>query len=188
VDGSGNQVTVLGDGNNSSPAAGGSDGESTPSAGNTTDGGQGTGSGNQTGPAVSAPVDGSGNQVTVLGDGNTTSRDETDPSGSDVDPGQSGDVTDEPGTDASDASDTPSAVNGSDGSASGGDALVTSSGAQGGPAVPAAVLLPQTGAAGGLLGTGLTGMAILLLGLALTLTGRRRTDGPGRGHEDWLVA
>ncbi len=68
---------MLGDGNTSTGTAGGTTAGGTTPAGNTTDGGQGNGSGNQTDPAASAPVDGSGNQVTVLGDGNTTARDET---------------------------------------------------------------------------------------------------------------
>ena len=69
MDAGDNQVTVIGDGNTSETADDetGTDG----SGGDTTDGQDGTGSGNQTAPGVEAPVDTSGNQVTVIGDGNT---------------------------------------------------------------------------------------------------------------------
>ncbi|GGF52577.1 hypothetical protein GCM10011519_28160 [Marmoricola endophyticus] len=73
VDASGNQVTVIGDGNKAEPkgtGTAGDDGSANTVAG-TTDGTDGTGSGNQVGLGNVAPVDASGNQITVLGDGNT---------------------------------------------------------------------------------------------------------------------
>ncbi len=114
-------------------------------------------------------MDGSGNQVTVLGDGNESARAE----------GPEGTID---GSDTA-ADDAGTDQTGADGSATtGGDPSLTGSGAQGGPAVPVAGILPQTGAAAGLLGWAATGAAVLLLGLALTLFGRRHTDGPGRGR------
>ena len=77
VDASGNQVTVVGDENTSGGARedgcsadGGSGGGGPASGGDTTSGEDGTGSGNQLTVDPDAPVDASGNQVTVLGDGN----------------------------------------------------------------------------------------------------------------------
>ncbi|MET0931830.1 MAG: chaplin family protein, partial [Aeromicrobium sp.] len=72
VDAADNQVTVLGDGNdNTGSGSGGGAAGSSRSGGATTSGDDGTGSGNQTGADATAPVDASGNQVTVLGDDNT---------------------------------------------------------------------------------------------------------------------
>ncbi len=75
VGASGNQVTVIGDGNNNarSSRTSGSDGDSN---GDTTSGQAGNGSGNQTDAEAKAPVDASGNQVTVIGDGNDNARSE----------------------------------------------------------------------------------------------------------------
>ncbi len=78
----GNQVTVIGDGNvaDVQPGDNGVDPSANPGdtgtgsgAGDTTSGEDGTGAGNQTDAGATAPVDASGNQVTVIGDGNTTS-------------------------------------------------------------------------------------------------------------------
>jgi LPXTG-motif cell wall-anchored protein len=85
VDASGNQVTVIGDGNTSTGDSAAGDGSATGTgAGNTTSGTDGNGSGNQTEPAASAPVDAGENQVTVIGDGNTADNTTTEgnPSGS----------------------------------------------------------------------------------------------------------
>ena len=61
MEASGNQVTVIGDGNSAENTT--TEGESTGATdGNTTNGEDGNGSGNQTEPAASAPVDASGNQ------------------------------------------------------------------------------------------------------------------------------
>ncbi len=113
-----NQVTVIGDGNTSETA---DDQTATNgSGGNTTDGQDGTGSGNQTAPGVEAPVDSSDNQVTIIGDGNSTERDTQPNSGFDetADPDQSGDTGGDTGGDTSDgpAGDTGSGsgTNGSD--------------------------------------------------------------------------
>ena len=92
VNATGNQVTVIGDGNTADNTT--TEGDTTGSGdGNTTDGENGNGSGNQTDPAASAPVDAGDNQVTVIGDGNTSeTADETgtDGSGGDTTDGQDG--------------------------------------------------------------------------------------------------
>ena len=73
VDASGNQVTVIGDGNESAGDGEGPRAEASPSADvDHTDGEDGLVSGNQVDADVEAPVDVSGNQVTVIGDGNTS--------------------------------------------------------------------------------------------------------------------
>ena len=82
VTASGNQVTVIGDGQvadvqpgengvDPSPNPGGTAGDGD-AAGDDTSGADGTGSGNQTDAGAIAPVDASGNQVTVIGDDNTS--------------------------------------------------------------------------------------------------------------------
>ncbi|HET7735787.1 MAG TPA: chaplin family protein, partial [Nocardioidaceae bacterium] len=71
VDASGNQVTVIGDDNQSGGSTGGvgsTDGAA--GGGDTTSGEDGVGSGNQLTLDPDLPVDVSGNQVTVIGDGN----------------------------------------------------------------------------------------------------------------------
>ena len=71
VNASGNQVTVLGQ-DNTTDASGSSASSAGDGSGSATTSGQsGTGSGNQTGVAVAAPVNASGNQVTVIGQDNT---------------------------------------------------------------------------------------------------------------------
>ena len=69
---SGNQVTVIGDGNTSEGSTAGSCQEEETSAGDTTNGDDGLLSGNQVDVDADAPVDASGNQVTVIGDENTS--------------------------------------------------------------------------------------------------------------------
>ena len=70
VDASDNQVTVIGtDNTNESPGDTSTGGSG--SGGGSTSGEDGTGSGNQTGLGATAPVDASGNQVTVIGTDNT---------------------------------------------------------------------------------------------------------------------
>ncbi|QZY28385.1 chaplin family protein [Nocardioides coralli] len=70
VETSGNQVTVVGDGNQSPGRSGSKESGGTTARAGTTSGEDGTGSGNQTGVQVEAPIDASGNQVTVIGDDN----------------------------------------------------------------------------------------------------------------------
>ena len=75
VEASGNQVTVIGDGNNNAASNQNGSGNSTAdSSGDTTDGQDGAGAGNQTDADATAPVQASGNQVTVIGDGNANTR------------------------------------------------------------------------------------------------------------------
>src|SRR5215203_5684682 len=79
-DTSGNQVTVIGDGNNNTGSTqdggGASAGSGGAAAGDTTNGQDGTGAGNQTDADAAAPVEASGNQVTVIGDGNEAGSDQ----------------------------------------------------------------------------------------------------------------
>ncbi|GAA1476344.1 hypothetical protein GCM10009623_07900 [Nocardioides aestuarii] len=71
VDATGNQVTVIGDGNANDSSSGG-EGDGTGGSGTgDTSGEGGVGSGNQTVLDPTVPVDVIGNQVTVIGDGNT---------------------------------------------------------------------------------------------------------------------
>ncbi|MCW2849222.1 MAG: hypothetical protein JWR90_3196 [Marmoricola sp.] len=182
VDGSGNQVTVIGDGNTSSSTGGGTTGTPGTDA-STTSGQDGTGSGNQTEPVITAPIDGSGNQITIVGDGDTTER--TIPGGVSTDQptdqsnDQSNDQSSDPGAGSIDvsaptnASDTGSVDAPLAGAASAG------SGAQAAPAAAVAGLLPQTGAAADLLLWAILGLAMLILGLGL-VTGRRREGMTGR--------
>jgi hypothetical protein len=82
IDATGNQITVIGDGNNAATTNGsgtGSEAATGTTGGNTTDGTDGTGSGNQTGLAAVAPIDATGNQITVIGDGNESTTDTTGP-------------------------------------------------------------------------------------------------------------
>jgi LPXTG-motif cell wall-anchored protein len=164
-----NQVTVIGDGNTSQTA--GDQSAPTGSGGSTTDGSGGTGSGNQTAPGVEAPVSTSGNQVTILGDGNAQRDTESNAGDDDSDqPGQSGDTGGDTGGDTQGpAGDTGSDVSGATGPGSG-----TVSAPQGGSAAGGAAALPQTGVAAGLLLWGAAGLAMLLLGLVLVSSQRRR--------------
>ena len=170
VNATGNQITVIGHDNhatNSGDAA--SAGGTTPSGGTTggdnTSGQDGIGSGNQTGAPVEAPVNASGNQVTVVGDGNTA-----DSSGgtSVVSPpttgesGKPGGHT--PGSTGSTGQVSPPSSNGS-------------TGIEGGPAAsaatvaPVAGVLPNTGAPGD--AAGLAGLALALLAGGVLLLRRR---------------
>ncbi len=69
VDATGNQVTVIGDGNHNASESS-NDGGSGDTGGDTTNGQSGNGSGNQTSPTATAPLNATGNQLTVIGDGN----------------------------------------------------------------------------------------------------------------------
>ena len=187
VDASGNQVTVIGDGNSSDniTASGSADGNES----DTTSGEDGTGSGNQTSPTFFAPADASVNQVTVIGDGNTTERtvpeetvrEETVPE----EEGSAG-----PGEPAEGSGGGFGSMS-SPGVESGGTAAAVSYGAQAAPAAirsggHSAGVLPQTGVSASLLLWALLGLAMLLLGLGL-VTGRRREGRPGR-PAGWGVA
>ncbi len=175
VDGTGNQVTVLGDGNTAETTR---DGTTTDgSGGSTTDGQDGTGSGNQTAPAVVAPVRAGDNQVNVLADGNTTERIDPAPGTSpEQGAGSDGSGSDENGTGSGGVFDSDPGP----GPGAGG----ATSAPQGGPvaevagALPRAGLamtgLPQTGVAAGLALWGSLGLGTLLLGLVLLLAGQRR--------------
>jgi hypothetical protein len=70
VNATGNQVTVIGQ-DNTTHATGGSSTTSTPPGHPTTSGENGIGSGNQTAIGLQAPINVSGNQVTVIGQDNT---------------------------------------------------------------------------------------------------------------------
>jgi len=97
---SGNQVTVIGQRNDTTSTSASSTSSPGTSTGGssgspTTSGQDGIGSGNQTGVGVQAPVNVSGNQVTVIGQDNTTraaggSATTSHPSGSPTTSGQSG--------------------------------------------------------------------------------------------------
>ncbi|HET7683350.1 MAG TPA: chaplin family protein [Marmoricola sp.] len=153
VDGSGNQVTVIGnDNSNTSTDASttGDDTGDTAGEGPVTNGEDGAGSGNQTIVDVDAPVDGSGNQVTVIGNDNSNTS--TNDSTTGENPGDNSGQTLPPTT-------SPQ------GQTSGGaDAAMSVTQAA---AAPGAAVLPNTGASGPLLGLGLGGLLALLLGAAL---------------------
>ena len=68
----GNQVTVIGEDNTSGGSTSDTCQDEGTSSGDTTNGDDGTLSGNQVDVDADAPVDASGNQVTVIGDENTT--------------------------------------------------------------------------------------------------------------------
>ena len=173
VDTGDNQVTVIGDDNTSESTddetgTGGSGGD-------TTDGEDGTGSGNQTAPGIEAPIETAGNQITIIGDGNSTERDtesntgeeDTDEPGEGPAGGTGGDTDDE----------STSGGTGTDGSTSAPASAAASSLPQAGPAASVAGALPQTGAAAGLLLWGAFGLALLMLGTALIASQRRRPVG-----------
>jgi len=149
----GNQATVVGQ-DNALSSTGGSPSESTGSTGTgqTTTGAGGIGSGNQTPVGVQAPVDASGNQVTVIGQDNTvtsTSRSSSDgatPGGTVVLSPGSGTVVSPP---------------------SGGNPTGVSQGAS----APGASALPNTGLPGDVLRLALLGLVLVGLGGLLT---RRR--------------
>ena len=188
MDAGDNQVTVIGDGNTSETADDetGTDG----SGGDTTDGEDGTGSGNQTAPGIVAPVDPSGNQVTVIGDDNTQRDTESNTGEEDTDEGDDASDDDPAGDTGEDSSDDPGTGAGAgDGSGDGsaGDGSDSTSTVPQGGAPAVAGSLPQTGAAADLALWGAFGFAILLLGLVLTLTQRQR-GGLRTGREVPTVA
>lgn len=145
ADVTGNQVTVVGQDNTVESTGGSTTG--TPSGpGQTTSGEDGIGSGNQTPVTVLAPVDVSGNQVTVIGQDNTVES----TSGSTTTPGDS--TTLPPGEDTIPPLGpvvSPPAVDGP----------------QAGPNPGTA--LPNTGLTDGLVGAALAGLLLLLLGAGL---------------------
>ncbi len=185
VDAGDNQVTVIGDGNTAEntttegDTAGANDGD-------TTSGQDGTGSGNQTVPGIVAPVDASDNQITVLGDDNTTRDTESSPGLEDTDNGDDDgvDAGDDPATgNGADASDTDGgAVAGAAAGSAGNGSNTVSALPQAGPTAQVAGVLPQTGAAAGLVLWGGLGLMMLLLGLGL-LVSQRRTPGVRTGRE-----
>jgi hypothetical protein len=151
VNASGNQATVIGEDNGLTSTGGTTTPGGSSGPGQTTTGEGGIGSGNQTPVSVQVPVDVSGNQVTVVGEGNTTtssggsSTGGTSPGGGTTSP-PGGGVVSPPGS-----GETP----------------------QGGP-TPAAGVLPSTGMSDGLLGAALLGLLLLLLGAALSGRGGRQ--------------
>ena len=164
VDTSGNQVTVIGTDNTNESSGNTSTGSMGGNGGATTTGQDGTGSGNQTDAPVTAPVDASGNQVTVIGSGNVNQPEDTPGDGTEPGDGDDGDDvgSQEPG-----------------GTESGGPASYPSSGPQGGTTVTTAqgllptgpsgrVVLPETGTDGGLRTWALAGLVLLAAGLLLT--------------------
>jgi hypothetical protein len=146
----GNQITVIGQDNTLTSTGTTTTGGSTTGPGQTTTGEGGVGSGNQTPVVVNAPVDSSGNQVTVIGQDNTdTSTSSTTTGGTS---GSGGGTTSPPGGTVV----SPPTAGGSGGS--------TGAQAVSGPADSA---LPNTGAPAGLLGAGLLGLLLTLLGGAI---------------------
>jgi LPXTG-motif cell wall-anchored protein len=112
---SGNQVTVIGDGNTAEGSTAGScQEEEEKSSGDTTNGDDGLLSGNQVDVDADAPVDASGNQVTVIGDENTSGG--TSEDGCRTATGSDGSDSDGASTDDADGGDTTS---GEDGTGSG---------------------------------------------------------------------
>jgi LPXTG-motif cell wall-anchored protein len=138
IDATGNQVTVVGQDNTVTSTGGSTTGGGTPGT-ETTTGTDGVGSGNQTPVVVDAPVDTSGNQVTVVGQDNTTSSTSTSTTGGGTTSPPGGTVVSPPAT----------------GSNGGTPSVVSSPGTSG---------LPNTGLPSG---TGL----FLLLGLLLVAGG-----------------
>jgi LPXTG-motif cell wall-anchored protein len=145
VNASGNQVTVIGQ-DNTVTSTGGSSTGGTNGGDETTSGEGGVGSGNQTPIGAQVPVDTSGNQVTVIGQGNTdTSTGGSTSGGTPGTPGTPGGTVSPPATPPTGgAVDAPQAG-----------------------ATPVASSLPNTGLSGGLLGIGLLGLLMLLLGSVL---------------------
>ena len=182
VEASGNQVTVIGDGNTvgrEDTSNGGTTDSST--GGNTTSGQDGTGSGNQTDTTALVPVDASGNQVTVIGDGNTA---ESTTDGDTAGPGDPAE-----GSEATPGNESSPGVDGSDEGAANGTGSATAAsagaGAQAAPAAAIVGVLPQTGASTGLMLWALLGLTMLLLGSGL-MTGRRGVR-TGRQHSQGVA-
>jgi LPXTG-motif cell wall-anchored protein len=143
--------------------------ESASAADNHTSGQDGAGSGNQTGITVTAPVDASGNQVTVIGNGNTSS---TSGGSSEVSPPTAGGGSNggQPGGTNQPGSGQTSAPGSGQTSAHGTgigqvSAPLSATGSQAGPLAAAATLAPT----GLLPNTGAPADALLLAGLALAL-------------------
>ncbi len=185
VDASGNQVTVIGDGNQSGGASSGGSGDgdgagSDGSEGDTTSGEGGIGSGNQVDADPAAPVGASGNQVTILGDGNQSGDDpsDADDPGEPETPGDEGPGDEGPG----DGGDGPGDEDGEDGSGSddgdGGEVAGIGSGGPGRPATgplsglgsldgAPSTVLPQTGVDHANALATLTGLLLLIAGAGL---------------------
>ena len=171
VDAGGNQVTVIGDGNTNRTAdddstSGGSGGSGS------TSGQDGTGSGNQTVLDVTAPVDAGGNQVTVIGDGNTnrspadsTGDSSEEPAGPAAPVGGSDEGSGPGGTTTSGGAQVPQ----------GGTVITTAQGALpiASESVAGTTSLPRTGLTDSLQLLGLLGSLLLLAGAGLLLRERR---------------
>ncbi|MBW8750388.1 MAG: DUF320 domain-containing protein [Propionibacteriales bacterium] len=150
---SGNQVTAIGQDNTNTSAGGSTTGGGqtggttggTSGGGQTTTGEGGVGSGNQTPISVQVPIDTSGNQVTVVGQGNTN----TSTSGSSSGGGTPGGGTQPPS--GGGVVSPPGGGNGGNGGASGAPS-------------PVGTVLPNTGAPA-------DSVALTLLALALLLAG-----------------
>ena len=147
VGATGDQVTVVGQ-DNELTSTGGSSTGTTGGGDQTTTGEGGVGSGNQIPIDVQVPVDSSGNQVAVVGEGNTntsTGGSSTNPPGATTPPG----VTVPPTTIVSPPTSggAPSAPQGAGG--------------------PGDTVLPDTGASRDLLGLGVLGLILLTIGLVL---------------------
>ena len=141
INASGNQATVVGQDNTLTATGGSAAPTGSTGPGATTTGEGGLGSGNQTPVGVQAPVDVSGNQVTVVGQDNTDSSTGGSTSGG---PGGGGGTT-PPGT----GTVSPPTGGGS--------------GPQAGPS-PSAGVLPSTGAPSGVVGIAMAGLLLLLAG------------------------
>jgi hypothetical protein len=156
VTATGDQLTVIGQHNTltstGTTTAGGSTGP-----GGATTGENGGGSGNQTQPVVDVPVNGSGNQVTVIGQDNTDTSTSTTTTG---------------GTTTGGGTTSPPA-----GSVVSPPISGSSTGSTGAQAVSAPVDtgLPNTGAPADLLGAGLLGLLLMLLGGSIV-----RREGAGQ--------
>jgi hypothetical protein len=176
VQASDNQVTVIGDGNT---AYSGTTGEATTgsSGGGTTSGKNGAGSGNQIKPSFRAPVSASDNQVTVIGDGNTTESNNPDEGDTESPVDGSDEESSEVSTPTGDTPADHSTGAGSQAAAAGQIAHAAPA-----AAVAIAGTLPQTGASTGLLLWTLLGLAALMLGLGLVTGGRDRFAGHLRGQ------
>jgi hypothetical protein len=143
VTATGDQLTVIGQHNTLTSTGTTTTGGST-GPGGTTTGENGVGSGNQTQPVVGAPVNSSGNQVTVIGQDNTdtsTSTTTGGTTGGGTTPPPAGSVVSPPISGTSAGSPGPQAVS-----------------------APVDSGLPNTGAPAGLLGAGLLGLLLILFG------------------------
>jgi LPXTG-motif cell wall-anchored protein len=183
VQASDNQVTVIGDGNrnqaapdSAAPASTTSPGSETTN-GETTSGKNGAGSGNQIKPSFRAPVSASDNQVTVIGDGNTTESNNPDEGDTESPVDGSDEESSEVSTPTGDTPADHSTGAGSQAAAAGQIAHAAPA-----AAVAIAGTLPQTGASTGLLLWTLLGLDALMLGFGLVTGGRDRFAGHLRGQ------